>query len=342
MTAERSGEGQPEEGTAARRRLEAPDVTTVRPGVAPGDREAEPGAARGVGRGRRPGGPDARRSAPDRPPALPGPSRSRRRRPTPSRPMHRHLHPARPDRRPGRRCRRGCATMPASCSGSAERGRPGPGQRQAYGRVGQPDALQLLGRPPRPAPYGPGAGPAPRRRDGRRPAGRATSRPVRSASRTTERLQPLPLLRRQGRPGVQQRLGRGPHPGHRRPQLVGRVGQELPAPLLRPAGPGLGPFELVEHLVQRLRGLADLGVGPVGPQPFAPLPGGDPPGQSGDLRRGGGGTSRTITATSTALTSSAASDADDQHPAQPDPGARRPGWCRRRRSGWHRRPGRCR
>jgi hypothetical protein len=103
---------------------------------------------------------------------------------------------------------------------------------------------------------------------------------------------------------VQQRLrGRG-DPGHRGAQLVGRVGEEPAGALLRVPGARLGPFQRVEHLVQRLGGLPDLAVRPLGPQPFAPLARADP---AGDPATSPSGRSdqRTMTVTRPALTTSA-------------------------------------
>ncbi len=60
---------------------------------------------------------------------------------------------------------------------------------------------------------------------------------------------------------------------------MGRVGQEAPAALLRLPGTCLRTFQRIQHLVQGLGGLAELGVGPPRSESAATLPAGDAPRQ---------------------------------------------------------------
>ncbi len=76
-----------------------------------------------------------------------------------------------------------------------------------------------------------------------------------------QRLQVLPLIMVELIIVMQQGLRGRLHAGDRGPELVRRVGQERPGPLLGLSGPELRSLELVQHLVEGLGRLAQLGVG---------------------------------------------------------------------------------
>ena len=59
---------------------------------------------------------------------------------------------------------------------------------------------------------------------------------------------------------VEQRLGRGLHPGDWRPQLVCCIRKKGSSALLRLLGPSLRALELIQHFVECLGGLAKFGI----------------------------------------------------------------------------------